>query len=169
MGFFNFHCKINAMTPDKNNKIEGKVLDTNVSVPEQTEPPVDLQFLRNIIIKEYKKSKGLAETEWVTLVNENLSKVVLQVFTDDEMREILYATLYSPKTITEILEICQIPKTSGYRKIKTMMNNHILVPSGSTMKRNRRLKKYTATIEDAQIETEKDKIVVRIKFATKKK
>ena len=80
----------------------------------------------------------------------------------------MYATLYSPKTITEILDICKIPKTSGYRKIKSMINNHVLVPSGTAMKRNRRLKKYTSTIEDAQIETEKDKIVVRIKFAKRK-
>lgn len=157
------------MTPVKDSKYEGKVLGTNTSAPEQTDPSIDLQYLRDIIVKEHKKSTELIDNDWVTLEKEQLIKLVLEAFTDDEMREILYSTLYSPKTITEILDICKIPKTSGYRKINSMINNHILVPSGTAMKRNRRLKKYTSTIEDAQIETEKDKILVRIKFAKKKK
>ncbi len=157
------------MTPVKENKYEGKVLDTNVGVPEQTDPLINLQYLRDLIVKEHKKSNELADNDWITLEKEHLIKIILEAFTDDEMREILYATLYSAKTITEILDICKIPKTSGYRKINSMINSHILVPSGTAMKRNRRLKKYASTIEDAQIETEKDKIVVRIKFAKKKK
>ena len=157
------------MTPSKENKYEGKVVDADVSVGERTDPLIDLQFLRNLIVKEYKKSSGLVDNEWVTLEKENLAKLILEVFTDDEMRNILYTTLYNPKTITEILDICKIPKTSGYRKIKSMINNHILVTSGTAMKRNRRLKKYASTIEDAQIETEKDRIIVRIKFAKSKK
>lgn len=157
------------MTPSKENKYEGKVVDADVSVGERTDPLIDLQFLRNLIVKEYKKSSGLVDNEWVTLEKENLAKLILEVFTDDEMRNILYTTLYNPKTITEILDICKIPKTSGYRKIKSMINNHILVTSSTVMKRNRRLKKYASTIEDAQIETEKDRIIVRIKFAKSKK
>ena len=157
------------MTPNRENKYEGKVVDADTSFGEQTDSLIDLQFLRNLIVKEYKKSIGLVDNEWVTLEKENLAKLVLQAFTDDEMRDILYTTLYNPKTITEILDVCKIPKTSGYRKIRSMINNHIIIPSGTVMKRNRRLKRYTSTIEDAQIETEKDKIVVRIKFAKSKK
>ena len=71
------------MTPNRETKYEGKVVDADTSFGEQTDSLIDLQFLRNIIVKEYKKSGGGVDNEWVTLEKENLAKLVLQAFTDD--------------------------------------------------------------------------------------
>ncbi|HLC09991.1 MAG TPA: hypothetical protein VJJ01_02625 [Nitrosopumilaceae archaeon] len=152
------------MTSLRDAKYENEVSDPKVSAGEPIDL-VDLQFLRNQIVKEYKRSEGFAKSEWLTLEKQSLVNLILETFADDDKREIMYSTLYSPKTITEILDICKIPKTSGYRIINSMIENYLLVPTSSTKNGQRTLKKYSSTIENVQIETIKDKIFVRVKFA----
>ena len=161
--FFNFHCKNNALTSLRDTRYENEISDPKVSVGEPIDL-VDLKFLRNQIVKEYKRSEGFPRSEWVTLEKQFLVSLILETFADDDRREIMYSTLYSPKTITEILDICKIPKTSGYRIINSMIQNYLLVPTSSTKNGQRALKKYSSTIENVQIETMKDKIFVRVKF-----
>ncbi|HXV38130.1 MAG TPA: hypothetical protein VD699_00955 [Nitrosopumilaceae archaeon] len=153
------------MTSIRSSKYENEISDSNVSVGKPIGSLADLQFLRDQIVKEYKKSGEFIKSEWVTLEEQSLVKLVLETFADDDKREIMYSTLYSPKTITEMLAICKIPKTSGYRIINSMIQNYLLVPTSSSRNGHRMLKKYSSTIENVQIETVRDKIIVRVKFA----
>ncbi|MGI0009282.1 MAG: hypothetical protein ACRD92_06655 [Nitrosopumilaceae archaeon] len=151
------------MTTIKESKYNSAVSDSNISVV-GTNDSAGLEFLRNQIVKEYKKSVGYGNREWVTLEDEPLVKLILETFADDYKREIMYSTLYNPKTITEILDICKIPKTSGYRIINSMIENHLLVPKGRSRNGHRVLREYASTIENVQVETVRNKIIVRIKF-----
>ena len=153
------------MTSLRATKYENEVSDQKVSVGDPIDSLVNLQFLRSQIVKEYKRSEGFAKSEWVTLENQSLVKLILGTFADDDKREIMYSTLYNPRTVTEILAICRIPKTSGYRIINSMIENYLLVPTNSSKNGHRLLKKYSSTIDNVQIETVKDKIIVRVKFA----
>ena len=153
------------MTSLKDAKYENESSDPKVSVGDPIDSLVDLKFLRNQIVKEYKRSEGFTKSEWVTLEDQSLVKLILGTFADDDKREIMYSTLYHPKTITEILDICKIPKTSGYRIINSMIENYLIVPTSSSKNGHRSFKKYSSTIDNVQIETVKDKIIVRVRFA----
>ena len=151
------------MTSVKEGKYRNEISDSNVSVAGSTNSK-NLELLRDQIVKEYKKSRGFVNHEWVVLEEESLVELILETFADDNKRDIMYCTLYNPKTITEILDICKIPKTSGYRIIKSMIENHLLVPRGRSRNGLRVLREYASTIDNVQIETVKNKIIVRVKF-----
>lgn len=153
------------MTSIRASRYENEISDSNVSAGEPLNPLIDLHFLRDQIVREYKKNGGFINSEWITLEDPSLVKLVLETFADDDKRGIMYSTLYSPKSITEILTICKIPKTSGYRIINSMIRSYLIVPTISTRNGNRALRKYSSTIENVQIETMKEKVIVRIKFA----
>lgn len=163
MGFFNFHCTNYFMTTIKESKYDSEVSDSKISAV-GTNDSAGLEFLRNQIVKAYRKSTGFVNREWVTLEDESLVKLILETFADDDKREIMYSTLYNPKTITEILDICKIPKTSGYRIINSLIENYLLAPKGRSRNGHRVLREYASTVEDVQVETVKNKIIVRIKF-----
>jgi hypothetical protein len=152
------------MTSIRASKYENEVSDSNVSLGEPIDSSMDLQFLRNQIVKEYRKSEEFVNREWVIIEKQSLVKLILETFADNDKREIMYSTLYNPKTITEIIAICKIPKTSAYRIINSMIENYLLVPNSSSKNGNRTLKKYASTIENVQIETVKNKVIVKVKF-----
>jgi len=165
MVFFNFDSKNNSMTSIRASRYENEISDSNVRAGEPINPLIDLHFLRDQIVREYKKSGEFFNSGWVIIEEPSLVKLVLETFADDDKREIMYSTLYSPKTITEMLSICKIPKTSGYRIINFMIQNYLLVPIISSKNGSRTFRKYSSTIENVQIETMKDRIIVRVKFA----
>jgi len=152
------------MTSIRAREYENELSDPNVSLVEPIDSSMDLQFLRNQIVKEYRKSEEFVNREWVIIEKQSLVKLILETFADNDKREIMYSTLYNPKTITEIIAICKIPKTSAYRIINSMIENYLLVPNSSSKNGNRTLKKYASTIENVQIETVKNKVIVKVKF-----
>ena len=162
--FFNFHSKNYSMTLIKDNKYEKEISDPKLSVDKSIGYPIDLQTLRDKIVKEFRKSVRYVDHGWVVLEDESLAKLVLETFADEDKRNIMNCTLDNPRTITEILDICRIPKTTGYRTINSMIENHLLVPKDRSKRGRRVFREYVSTIENVQIETARRYIIVRIRF-----
>ena len=102
---------------------------------------------------------------WMTIEDSSLTKVILESFGDEDKKNILTSVLDEPHIISEILEICNIPQTSGYRKINALINDGLLTTRGFiTMYDGKRVNKYVSVFENIRINIIKNKIIVKVKL-----
>lgn len=105
-------------------------------------------------------SKG---RQWMTIENQELVDLILDSYGSKEKRLILNTALKSPNVILEILEQCNIPKSSGYRLISELVNDGLLTEEGTAKTSDgKTVSKYTALLEKIKIEIEGDGIQVQV-------
>lgn len=109
------------------------------------------------------KSKT-SDQEWMTVEDQFLTRVILEAFGDDR-KEILTALLEQPRIISDVLSICKIPQTSGYRKINWLIDNGLLTIHGSiTTSDGKRVNKYIPVFENIKINIVKNKVTVKVQL-----
>jgi DNA-binding HxlR family transcriptional regulator len=59
--------------------------------------------------------------------NEKLRQAVLAALADKESLKILNATMFRPKAINDIIRETEIPHTTAYRKVNSMLEQGLLV------------------------------------------
>ena len=92
----------------------------------------------------------------VTLKDKNLINLVLEIFGDSEYRNIIEYSFAKPLLITEIIDLCKISKTSGYRKINFLIRNGFLVQEGKELTVKRRtIEKFTTIFQKINFEMNK--------------
>ena len=92
----------------------------------------------------------------VTLKDKNLINLVLEIFGDSEYRNIIEYSFAKPLLITEIIDLCEISKTSGYRKINFLVRNGFLVQEGKELTVKRRtIEKFTTIFQKINFEMNK--------------
>src|SRR5690349_11396359 len=85
------------------------------------------------------------EKRWVTLEDSQLIEIILKSVGDEDKKHIINVVLDESHTISEILDISMIPRTSGYRKINALITDGILIPQGYDMTHDgKRVAKYKA-------------------------
>lgn len=100
---------------------------------------------------------------WVTLEDSHLIDIILKSVGDEDKKNIINAVIDEPRTISEILDMSVIPKTSGYRKINALIDDGILIPQGYvTTHDGKRVTKYKSIFDNISILIEKNKVVVKI-------
>jgi len=110
------------------------------------------------------KSKEDKSEKRFTISDPLLSQSILKAFSDDEMSKILNASIGEPWTISEILEKLDIPKTSGYRKINSLIDDGLLIKTGSDLTSNRReVGKYKSLFDNVNIDFN-NKVTVNVQF-----
>jgi len=110
------------------------------------------------------KSKEDKSENRFTISDPILSQSILKAFSDDEMSKILNASSGEPWTISEILEKLNIPKTSGYRKINSLIEDGLLIKTGSDLTSNRReIGKYKSLFDNVNIGFN-NKVTVNVQF-----
>ena len=103
------------------------------------------------------------EKKWFTIEDPILTKLILESFGDDDKKNILNAVIDEPRIISDILEISNIPQTSGYRKINTLIQNGMLIPNGSALTHDgKKVTKYKSIFENIKIEIEKNRVTVKV-------
>jgi hypothetical protein len=121
---------------------------------------IEKQILNEIVILEESKRQ---QRNWITIEDPALAKLILESIGDEDKKNILNAVLDEPKIISDILEMSNIPQTSGYRKVNGLIQNGMLIPQGFLMTRDgKKVTKYKSVFENISIEIVKNKVFVRV-------
>lgn len=122
---------------------------------------LEKKFLDNICSIKSKKDK---EEKRFTISDVSISQSIIRAFSDEETSKILNASIGEPWTIAEILEKLDIPKTSGYRKINSLIDEGLLVKVGYDLTANRRkVEKYKSLFDNVNIDFN-NKVTVNVQF-----
>jgi len=123
---------------------------------------LEQKFLKNIVSIE--KSKQ-SHSNWVQIKDQELSKIFLESFADSDKRLIIGSVMDESLIISDITKKCQIPQTSGYRKINFLINNGLLVSSGFELtQEGKKVKKYETIIDNVIMEIVKNSVSVKIQL-----
>ena len=123
---------------------------------------LEKKIFENVCTLEKSKTN---EQEWMTVEDQFLSRVILEAFGDEDKKQILTALLEEPRIISEVLSICNVPQTSGYRKINWLIDNGLLTAHDFiTTNDGKRVNKYAPIFENIKINIVKNKVTVRVQL-----
>jgi hypothetical protein len=123
---------------------------------------LETKFLKNIIdIKQQKK----VSDNWITIQDQDLAKIFLESFADEDKKAIIGTVLDKSLIIADILGHCKVPQTSGYRKINQLIDSGLLISNGYAVSSDgKKIKKYETIFENVKMDIEKNVIVVKIQL-----
>lgn len=120
------------------------------------------KFLKNIIALD-KTTK--TSSNWFTIHDRQLSKVFLESFGDPDKNSIMNSVIDKPMIVSDILDACKIPQTSGYRKINSLIKYGLLIPSGfDVTKDGKKITRYETLHHNIKIDIEKNNIQVKVQM-----
>ena len=103
---------------------------------------------------------------WVTIVDKSLTQTILEAFGDDDKKKILTVAIQQTLLISEIIELCNLPQTSGYRKVNALIDAGLLIPMGfATTTDGKKVHKYVSVFDNFKIDIIRNNIIVKAKFA----
>ena len=121
---------------------------------------IEKQILDKIVTLEEKKQQ---EKNWITIEDPTLVKLILQSIGDEDKKNIINAVIEESRIISDILQVSNIPQTSGYRKINSLIDDGMLIPHGFTTTHDgKRVTKYKSVFQNIGIEIEKNKVEVKV-------
>ncbi|CDI05882.1 hypothetical protein [Candidatus Nitrosotenuis uzonensis] len=104
--------------------------------------------------------------KWVTIENQKLTEIILDSFGDDDKKNILTTLNGESMIISQIIESCRMPQTSGYRKINALINDGLLTMDGYvSMPDGKKVSKYRTIFDNVKIDIVKNKITISIHLA----
>ena len=125
----------------------------------------NLRDIRNRFINASNKYGNSVDYKWIKIKDQSVTELILKAFADKDKKKILGATLGKSRTPAQILGICEIPSTSGYRKIKSLILDGLLIPNGTFGDRNKRqVRGYISALENIKIDIDKGELIVEVKF-----
>ncbi|HSF28068.1 MAG TPA: transcriptional regulator [Nitrosopumilaceae archaeon] len=105
------------------------------------------------------------DEEWMTIRDSNIAKTVLEAFGDEDKKKIMSVLMNEPHIVSEVLSICNLPQTSGYRKINSMISDGLLTVEGYiTTSDGKKVNKYTSIFENIKIDIVKNNVTVKVKL-----
>jgi hypothetical protein len=123
----------------------------------------ELKRIEDAVFREFLIiEKGHGGT-WLTIKNRHLTESILKTFADEDKKLLLNFTRTKPETIPRILASCNLPNTSGYRKMRQLIDDGFVIPTGliETVE-GRRTMLYKSIIQKIQIIIDKDEIHAKI-------
>ena len=110
------------------------------------------------------KSEKTSE-RWVSIHDKEIMQVILEAIGDEDKKMILLAAAHEPKITHDILNECNIPKTSGYRKINSLIDWGLLYQSEYVIgKDGKKISKYLSTFSNLKIDTDDGEFYVDLQL-----
>ena len=121
----------------------------------------DLNDFEKKCLSEVLTLKIKKQTTFLTFRDKDLVNNILKILGDDELRKIIEKTISQSRLNSEIISICNLPKTSAYRKINYLKRNGLLIDEELEFTSKRRaIPKITTIFQKIQFEWNyKQKIV----------
>ena len=106
---------------------------------------------------------GTKGRHWLTIENQDLARLIFESYGYREKRLILDAAFKKPNVILEILDACNIPRSSGYRIINELVEDGLLTEGGyAETADGKKVSKYTSLFEKVKIEIGKENMTVEV-------
>lgn len=123
---------------------------------------LETKFLQNIIdLKQQKKSSD----NWIIIKDQDLAKIFLESFADEDKKSIIGTVLDKSLIIADILDACNVPQTSGYRKINQLIDAGLLISNDHGVSADgKKIKKYESIFDNVKMDIEKNIIVVKVQL-----
>ena len=96
----------------------------------------------------------------VTILDQDLKNLILELFGEIETRKIISCLLENEYTIPQILKESKIPKTSGYRKIENLILQGLFIESGKVLSESKKISKLQCVFQEIKLDIKKGKITV---------
>ena len=111
-----------------------------------------------------KSKKDQSQTRF-TILEPSIGQSILKAYSDDEASKILNASIGESWTILEMLEKLQIPQTSGYRKVNSLIEDGLLIKDGHMISvSGRKTDKYKSLFDNVEIDIKNNKVIVNVQF-----
>ncbi|QLH06915.1 hypothetical protein [Nitrosopumilus ureiphilus] len=122
---------------------------------------IERKIFENIFQSKPRKSKE----HWYTLSDSYVNTIILQAYGDMEKKKIIESVSESPKIIHDILKDCQLPRTSGYRKINSLIDDGLIYQFDQIVVDNKKINKYACAFTNLKINIEKNKLTVDVQLS----
>jgi hypothetical protein len=123
---------------------------------------LEQKFLQKVV--DIEKSKQ-SDSNWIHMKDPELSKMFLESFADQDKKAILGSVMDGSLIIAKILESCEIPQTSGYRKINFLIDNGLLVANGFELAQDgKKVKKYETIFDNVKVDIIKNNIAIKVQL-----
>jgi hypothetical protein len=120
---------------------------------------IEDKILRNFLTME----KSTTTDTWIIVRDKHLAEMILKTYADVDKKAILDLTRDSAETIPKILRLCNLPNTSGYRKINQLIEEGFVIPTGLAESfEGKRAILYKSVIQKIQININKDIVITSI-------
>lgn len=107
-----------------------------------------------------------ADHEWVRIDDKSRIETILRTFGDDDKKKILISLLDEPSISSNVLRKNNIQQTSGYRKIKELIKDGMIIAKNYIILDERKFYVYASVFKDLKIQVVRDKIIVKVKENT---
>ena len=115
----------------------------------------------DLVLREF---FGKGADPWYSLSDTFVNSVILETYGDVDKRRILESVSETPKIINSILDDCNLPRTSGYRKINYLIDNGLLVKTGHIEADNKKINEYMCIFSNLKINIEKSVMTIDVQF-----
>jgi len=131
-----------------------KVLKKNLNI--------DVNKFENECIKKIIKIKKNDEKYIITILDQDLKNLILEIFGEIESRKIIFCLFDNEYTIPHILKESKVPKTSGYRKIENWILNGLIVESQKVLSESKKVSKIQCIFQEISLDIKKGKFLVNV-------
>ncbi|WP_371504182.1 transcriptional regulator [Nitrosopumilus adriaticus] len=121
---------------------------------------LDVNKFERECIDKILKIKKMDGKYFVTILDSNLSDLILGFFGENDSRCIITTLLEKEFTIPQILKESKAPKTSGYRKIENMIINGLIIETGKILSESKKISKLQCVFQEINLEIKKGKTIV---------
>ena len=126
----------------------------------QRNSTIDVKKFEKDCLNKIIKVKRKQDKYFVTIVNQELTDLILELFSEVETRKIISSLLENEYTIPQILKESKVPKTSGYRKIENLIINGLIIESGKVLSESKKISKLQCVFEEIKLDIKKEKVTV---------
>ena len=111
------------------------------------------------------KPTKIESTKWIIIKDPILTESILDLVGDSDKKRIFESVTDKSKTVYDIISECNIPQTSGYRKVNSLIKNGILSISGYFETHDgKKVNKYKSTFQNMRINIIKNQVTVSIQL-----